>query len=305
MTQTYPLKSFTDAPPQEIEEALERAEVVYFDRCPIALPSEEDLEFLRTGLPRTLKSKNISYHPESDSVPKFEATPEIEARVQRVLKAQGQRVAEYLQRVLPDFVPGWSLGTTSFRPIEERGRDLEARSSNELVHIDAGAYGATNGARIFRFFVNVNPAQPRVWGTKGSFRSLMASRAELWEAARDGKPSVPLTRTTLDNAYSGLVGALGKLYPLARVIDSSPYDRTMRRIHNCMKEDPRFRDDPTDYREIHFPPMSAWMVFTDGVSHSVLRGQHAFVTTALVPLANCRLPELSPYRILASETNAA
>jgi hypothetical protein len=301
----YPLKNYEDASPQEIEEALERAEVVYFEQCPIELPSEADLEFLRSGLPGTLKTKNISYHPESDSVPRFEATPAIEERVQRILRAQGQRVAEYLERVLPDFVPGWSLGTTSFRPVEEEGRDLAPRSSNELVHIDAGAYGATNGARIFRFFVNVNPTRSRVWGTKGSFRSLMSSRAELWDAARDGKRSVPLERTTLDNVYSGVVGALGKLYPLARVIDSSPYDRSMRRIHNCMKEDPRFRDDPTDYREIHFPPMSAWMVFTDGISHSVLRGQHAFVTTALVPLANCRLPELSPYRILAAEPHAA
>jgi hypothetical protein len=41
------------------------------------------------------------------------------------------------------------------------------------------------------------------------------------------------------------------------------------------------------------------MVFTDGISHSVLTGQHALVTTVLVPLANCRIPELSPYRVLA------
>jgi hypothetical protein len=41
------------------------------------------------------------------------------------------------------------------------------------------------------------------------------------------------------------------------------------------------------------------MVFTDGISHSVLTGQHALVTTVLVPLANCRIPELAPYRVLA------
>lgn len=301
MNETYPLKDFTNASPQEIEESLERAEVVYFERCPIELPSQADLEFLQSGLPGTLKTKNISYHPESDSVPKFEATPEIEQRVQTILRTQGRRVAEFLSSTLPDFVPGWSLGTTSFRPIEEQGRDLKPRSSNELVHIDAGAYGATNGARIFRFFVNVHPTQPRIWGTKGSFQALMGKRDELWEAARAGNTAVPLKRTALDNAYSGLVGALGKLYPLARVIDSSPYDRSMRRIHNCMKENPRFRDDPSDYREIHFPPMSAWMVFTDAISHSVLKGQYAFVTTALVPLENCRLPDLSPYNILASK----
>jgi hypothetical protein len=31
----------------------------------------------------------------------------------------------------------------------------------------------------------------------------------------------------------------------------------------------------------------------------VLTGQHALVTTVLVPLANCRIPELAPYRVLA------
>jgi hypothetical protein len=96
-----------------------------------------------------------------------------------------------------------------------------------------------------------------------------------------------------------MIRSLSKIYPLARVIDSSPYDRSMRRIHNQMKESPSFRDDQRDYREIRFPPMSAWMVFTDGISHSVLTGQYAFVTTALIPLRNCRIPEISPYGILA------
>jgi hypothetical protein len=73
----------------------------------------------------------------------------------------------------------------------------------------------------------------------------------------------------------------------------------MRRIHNFMKENPVFRDNPEGYQEIHFPPLSAWMVFTDGISHSVLTGQHALVTTLLIPLANCRIPELTPYRVLA------
>jgi hypothetical protein len=66
-----------------------------------------------------------------------------------------------------------------------------------------------------------------------------------------------------------------------------------------MKETAAFIDDLEDYKEIHFPPMSAWMVFTDGISHSVLSGQFALVTTALIPLANCRNQELTPYGILA------
>ncbi|MBN1238779.1 MAG: Kdo hydroxylase family protein [Gammaproteobacteria bacterium] len=304
MTIEYALKSFNDAAPEEIEEALERSEVVFFDRCPIELPPEEDLELLRDGLPGVMKAKNVSYHPESDSVPRFDAPPEIRERVERILRTHGQRVESFLRSVLPDYVRGWTVGTTSFRPIEEQGRKLKPRSSNELVHIDAGAYGATNGARILRFFVNVHPERDRVWGTKGGFRDLMGRHQELWDAARAGRKRVPVRKSLLDSAYSGLIGGLGRVYPLAKVVDSSPYDRAMRRIHNHMKEAPSFRDSREGYREIRFPPMSAWMVFTDGISHSVLRGQHAFVTTLLVPLENCRLPELAPYHILEASPPA-
>jgi 3-deoxy-D-manno-oct-2-ulosonic acid (Kdo) hydroxylase len=294
----YPLRDFGGATPAEIQDALERSEVVFFAKSPVELPSREDLDLLRSGLPDALKAKNLSYHPESDSVPRFDAAPEVKTRVEHILRTHGQRVETYLRAALPDLAPNWTLGTTSFRPVEEQGRALKPRSSNERVHVDAGAYGATNGARILRFFVNVNEQRDRVWGTKGSFGECMRHYDELWTAARDGRSRVRLRKSTLDNVYTGTLRLVGKAYPLAQVIDSSPYDRAMRRIHNRMKESDTFRGNERDYREIHFPPMSAWMVFTDGISHSVLTGQYAFVTTALVPLENCRIPELSPYHIL-------
>ena len=295
----YALCDFSKASATETEDAMERGEVVFYDRCPVELPNAADLEFMRTGLPRELQVKNISYHPESDSIPRFEAAPEVGQRIERILRAHGQRVEAFLRRTCPDFVPNWTLGTTSFRSIEEQGRKLKPRSSNELVHIDAGAYGATNGARILRFFVNIHPERDRVWGTKGSFNAIMGRHPEILAAARGSKPRVTIDKGPIDKLYSGLVGAVGKLYPLARVLDSSPYDRSMRRIHNFMKENPEFRESRENYQEVHFPPLSAWMVFTDGISHSVLTGQYALVTTVLVPLANCRMPALTPYHVLA------
>ena len=237
-------------------------------------------------MPRELQVKNISYHPESDTIPRFEAAPEVKQRVEQILRTHGQRVEAFLRRSCPDFVPGWTLGTTSFRSIEEQGRNLKPRSSNELVHVDAGAYGATNGARILRFFVNIHPSRNRVWGTKGSFNAIMDRHRELWDAAKGGHDARRARQGAVRPLYSGLVGAVSKVYPIVHVIDSSPYDRSMRRIHNYMKENPSFRDNREGYQEIHFPPLSAWMVFTDGISHSVLTGQHALVTTVLIPLAN-------------------
>ena len=183
---------------------MERAEVVFLERCPVELPSEDDLEFMRTGLPRELQVKNISYHPESDSIPRFEAAPEVRDRIEQILRTHGQRVEAFLRRATPDFVPGWTLGTTSFRSIEEQGRNLKPRSSNELVHIDAGAYGATNGARILRFFVNIHPSRDRVWGTKGGFDALLARHRELCDAAKGGHERVALDKGPLDRLYSGI-----------------------------------------------------------------------------------------------------
>ena len=298
MNENYELGNFEGASPDDIEDALERSEVVYFERCPFEMPSQEDLEFLREELPAQIKAKNVSYHPESDSVPRLDAPDESIERVTAILRSHQQSVADFLTRSIPDLVPGWKIGTCSFRPCEERGRDLRPHASNELVHIDAGAYGATNGSRIFRFFVNVNPTVSRIWGTKGGFADLVASHDELLQAARGNGGKIRLQKNLADRAFSGLVGGLGKIIPLATVLDSSPYDRAMRRIHNYMKDSESFRNDQSDYRQISFPPLSAWMVLTDGISHSVVSGQHCFVTTALIPLENCRIPELAPYNIL-------
>ncbi|HLF09624.1 MAG TPA: Kdo hydroxylase family protein, partial [Gammaproteobacteria bacterium] len=102
----YPLRNFTGASPATIQDALERAEVVFFDRSPVELPSEEDLMFLREGLPRELRVKNISYHPESDSIPRFAAASEIKDRVERILRTHGKRVEEFLQQSIPELAPG-------------------------------------------------------------------------------------------------------------------------------------------------------------------------------------------------------
>src|SRR5262245_27588973 len=94
----YSLRSFDAASSQEIEDAIERAEGVFWQRFPVELPSEADLEFMRTGLPRELQVKNINYHPESDSLPRFEAEPAVRDRIERILRTHGQRVEAFLRR---------------------------------------------------------------------------------------------------------------------------------------------------------------------------------------------------------------
>lgn len=277
----------------DLAEALEQGHIVHFPRCPLALPDEAEQRFLREELLPYLRRKNVSWYPQGDKLTGLQAPAAIAGRARAILSAHSRRVREFLTRAMPEFTRGWQPGTSSFRPVEEKGRGLSAHASNELIHVDAGAYGATHGDRILRFFVNLNPSRERVWISKGSFN-------ELWlrHGAESGVLPGALAPSLPERAFSTALKAAGRVFPLARVVDSSPYDRRMRRFHNWMKDTPSFQAPP--HQRYQFAPLSAWMVLTDGVSHACIEGQHALVDTFLVPLANCRRP--APYHLLAGAT---
>ena len=274
--------------------ALERGQIVRYARCPFPLPPEDDLRALREVSQGLLKRKNLSYYPDADRLKGAKGDPQAAARVHGILREHSRRARAFLERELPALVPGWAVGTSSFRPMQERGRDLKPHASNELVHVDAGAYGATHGDRILRLFVNISPQEPRVWATRGTFSDLYARYGERAQVAR-----VRLEEGPLDRARSGVLRWLSRRgLPMARVLDSSPYDRAMRRFHNFMKDDPGFRDGKDGYQEVAFEPGSAWMVLTDTCSHACVSGQFCLVDTFLIPLRNCQVPEVAPYHVL-------
>ena len=283
----------------ELSDALERGEIVHFPTCPIEVPSDDDLTFLRDELPRLLRMKNVSYHPESDRLHGVKGEGQIRDRVYGILTGHSERVRGFLREAIPSLSEGWTVGTTSFRPIQEKGRALKAHASNELIHFDAGAYGATDGDRILRFFVNVNPDQDRVWSTKGTFPDVFTRCGEAAGVTEAGS----LNRGLVDRARRTLLKGVARLGVAEAVLaDSSPYDRLMRRFHNYMKDTPSFQEEDENYREVRFPPFSAWMVLTDMVSHASVSGQHALVDTFVLRLSACRLPELAPINILRTGT---
>jgi hypothetical protein len=275
--------------PAALAEALERGEVVQFSRCPVKLPTEEEQRFLREDLSPYLRKKNISFYPEAGKLAGMQAPAAVLGKATKILRDHSQRVRDYLTFAMPGFTRGWQPGTSSFRPLEEKGRALSAHASNELIHVDAGAYGATHGDRILRFFINLNPTRERVWISKGPFQQLLEEHGkEAGVLGGDLRPGLP------ERALSSALRAARGLFPMARVVDSSPYDRRMRRFHNWMKDTPSFQAAP--FERFSFAPFTAWMVLTDGVSHACVEGQHALVDTFLIPLRNCALP--APYQLL-------
>jgi hypothetical protein len=304
MLETYDEERLTSSEPGTMGAQLEAGKIIHFPSCPIELPPEHELATLREQLPKQLKLKNISYHPEAGTVRGLEKDSPVADLVKTVLVNHSNRVSAFLRAQLPGLFDHALIGTCSFRPIEEQGRNLKAHASNELIHIDAGAYGATNGDRILRFFVNVNPTKDRVWVTRGAFPELFAQYRSA--AGLDDVDAASLRKGALDNVRTGILHAIDKLgTPVSRALDSSPYDRAMRRFHNFMKDTPDFQAAPEGRLEMRFAPMSAWMVLTDMVSHACLSGQHCLNYTALIPLEDCQRPELAPYNILAGAARAA
>ena len=296
MLVSFSREQVAGAGPDDLSDALERGNIVQFPDCPIELPPAADLDFLRARMPELLSSKNISYHPEADRIFGIKGAAEEVERAHQILKAHSGRVQAFLRKAMPNLTRDWQVGTSSFRPLQERGRNLSAHASNELVHVDAGAYGATHGDRILRFFVNVNPSEDRVWVSKGAFPELYRRFGK--DAGLANGAPLRLDEGLWDRFRTRASRALGALIPPARLLDSSPYDRAMRRFHNFMKDTPSFQATTDNHREFRFKPFQAWMVFTDMVSHACVEGRYAFIDTFVIPLRSCRLPDMAPIQIL-------
>ncbi len=297
MVTTFSSDQLRTIGPRTLSDELEKGHIVEFPESPVPLPSETDMNFLRNEMPRLITLKNVSYHPEAGKIAGLNGSSETVERVTSILKVHNELVQSFLRRAMPELTANWTVGTSSFRPLEEKGRHLSAHASNELVHVDAGAYGATQGNRILRFFMNINPAKDRVWITKGDFSELYRRYGDAAGIAAHAPRS--LSKNVFNQLYSGVLTTAEKAgIPRARLIDTSPYDRLMRRFHNYMKDTPAFQKTPEGHQEFRFKPFSAWMVFTDGVSHACIEGQFAFIDTFIIPVANAAHPELAPINVL-------
>ena len=115
------LDTFDDArlqqlQPDEMSDSLERGSIVYFPQSPVALPAEEDLEFFRQELPKLLKLKNISFHPEDGRTRGLDsADAGVVERVNRILKTVSDDIADFLGKTAPRLTDNWTVGTCSFR----------------------------------------------------------------------------------------------------------------------------------------------------------------------------------------------
>jgi len=268
-------------------EALEQGEILYFARPPFEFPADDQRFLLSQRWTELRLHKNVSYRPNGDILRGVSGDAATTARVHSILRNYSSRVIEFLSKFLSPYADKWILDFASFRPFEEDGRDLPLHKRNDLLHVDAFPSRPTRGGRILRVFTNLNPNKPRVWETTGPFESFAKQFAEDAGLRRIAESDSTLTRAIQDWGQRLGVRGMGK----------TPYDIFMLRFHDFLKENSRFQSHCQKNR-LEFPPLSSWIVFTDGVAHAVMSGQYALEQTLLIPADALVAPACAPYRIL-------
>jgi len=271
---------------------LEAGDVLYFPQTPVPIPPD-DLTFL-LGQQQTSSTlhKNIAYKPDRDrlsGVDEKAAAPAEVARMHEVMQRYSKSIERFLSGFLASYQQRWRLDYASFRPLEEKGRDLPVRRRNDLLHTDAFPTRPTHGWRILRFFHNIHPTRTRDWVVGEPFARVVG-------AFTPGKLAIPQSDSPVVRVGKQLAQAVG-FAALVPQWKRGPYDEFMMRLHNTMKEDSAFQASCVR-EEVQFSPGSSWMVYTETVPHAVLGGQYALEQTFLVDPAAMVTPDSAPIAIL-------
>jgi hypothetical protein len=267
-------------------ELLESGRILLFRELPFQLAAE-DREFLLSQQWAELRlHKNVSYRPGEDILRGVSGDAATIERLHSILRNYAAQVIDFVTRFLTPYAGKCTVDFSSFRPFEEERRGLPLHKRNDLLHVDAFPSRPTRGGRILRVFTNLNPAKPRVWNTTEGFE----------EIARRYAADAGLARIAEDSVVTRTMQELGAKLGF-RGMGRTPYDMFMLRFHDYLKENVEFQELCPKVR-LEFPPLSTWIVYTDGVAHAAMSGQYALEQTFLVPPKTLVAPEQAPYRIL-------
>jgi hypothetical protein len=229
------------------------------------------------------KAKNISLDHTTGRMQASSLTGDDAAALAAMIERFGAGAAALVQDLLP--YADVERARTSYRPVQVKGRHYSKISDDRLLHVDAFPTRPMHGRRILRFFANIAPASAREWKLGMPFEDF-ARRA----LPRVG-PHFP--------GKSWLYGKLGVTRG-----QRSLYDEYMLSLHDAAKLDDALQDDAAN-QLVRWPAGMCWMVFTDQALHAALGGEFALEQTFHVDLAQMRMPERAPIRVLERLTGRA
>ena len=290
MTKLITVKQGEWGPLYQYCEALENGDILFFKEIPFPF-AQEHIQFLlqqKQGASRG--RKNIAYKPQIDQITNHDSKDLVAAsKLKEALSSYSKQVTSFLSILLSPYAKYWRHDYASFRPFQEKGRKLRIRARNDLLHCDAFPTRPLHGARILRFFTNINPTESRKWITSKGFHELAQEFAEQVGIPRSAGYDL---KSRLEKKMKQMLRNIGFRMPLR-----SPYDQFMLKMHHFLKENSTFQANcPKDHWD--FPPNSCWAVFTDQVSHAALAGQYALEQTFIIPQHTLLRPEKSPIAIL-------
>ncbi len=264
-------------------EQLESGRVLFFDGVPFDLPVADREFLLAQRQADSIFHKNISYRPKKQVIRGLSSSSDA-ARLREIMQYYSAEVTRFTEDFLAPYAGKLDLDFASFRPLEEKSRNLPFKKRNDLLHVDSFPTRPTKGARILRVFTNINPTDSRIWNIAEPFDLLAeryARKADLEKFA--AKKSSALARTF-------------KNFGLP-VADHSAYDKFMLHFHDYLKANEDFQAN-CDKERLEFPPGSTWLVYTDGVPHAALSGRFALEHTYIVPVNALVAENKAPISIL-------
>jgi hypothetical protein len=279
--ETIAFASLEEVLPEEVQTqavyALESGKVLYFPQLPFVLKDQEN-SFLSPAIADP-RSKNISYDLHTDRLRGTTCQEEEFTLLKNMIHRYAIFSRELIGRIVPGYLPHIQQARTSFRPVEAKGRASSCRQDDTRLHIDAFPANPVKGRRILRVFTNMNPeGKARVW--------------------RLGEPFDQVASVFLPRFSQPLPG-MPYLLRALKITKSlrSPYDHYMLKLHDAMKGDGNYQQIAKQ-QEVHFPPGSTWIVYTDQVSHAAMAGQHLLEQTFYLPSQALHHAEISPLKVL-------
>ena len=224
-------------------------------------------------------AKNVSFDPATGRVGGSSLSGPMASTLRGMLSRFSDEAVAFVGQTCPPYASRIVRGRTSFRPVEIAGRASSWRKDDTRLHIDAFPATPVQGRRILRVFANVNPqGRPRSWRIGDSFAASAGYFAP---------------RLRMPWPGSGVVLSALRVTKTPR----SAYDALMLQLHDRMKEDAAYQQRAPQ-TACDFPSGSAWMAFTDAVSHAAMAGQYQLEQTFLLPVDAMLDEQQSPLRIL-------
>lgn len=257
--------------------AVEAGQVLAFPAFPFGLaPAELRLLDPVIADPRR---KNISLDPADDTLRGVRGDAAVQAVAHTLIARYFHAARDLMQRLFPEYTDALRAAPTSLRLFDVATRRTSWRKDDSRLHVDAFPSRPLCGERILRMFLNVNPAcVARTW--------------------RVGEPFEAVARRFLPGIrrpWPGEVVLLAALGVTRRC--RSRYDHCMLGLHDAMKADLGYQRT-CDQRTVEFPPGTAWVCFSDQVSHAAMSGQFMLEQPFFLPVAAMVHREQAPLAVL-------